>query len=69
VNVFHRVAAKRSAQIDRATDETRCLIASDDGSEVHASELEEQVERARAAEVAMIGLENLREAAAALYVN
>ena len=69
VNLFHRAAAKRSAQIDRATDEIRCLIASNDGSEVHASELEEQIDRARAAEAAMIGLENLREAAAALYLN
>ena len=69
VNLFHRAAAKRSAQIDRATDEIRCLIASNDGSEVHASELEEQVDRARAAESAMIGLENLREVAAALYLN
>jgi hypothetical protein len=69
VNLFHRAATKRSAQIDRATDEVRCLIASNDGSEVHASELEEQVDRARAAEAAMIGLESLREAAAALYLN
>ncbi len=69
VNLFHRAAAKRSAQIDRATDEIRCLIASNDGSEVHASELEEQVARAQAAEAAMIGLEGLRETAAALYLN
>ena len=69
VNLFHRAAAKRSAQIDRATDEIRCLIASNDGSEVHASELEEQVARAQAAEAAMIGLESLREIAAALYLN
>ena len=69
VNLFHRAASKRSAQIDRATDEIRCLVASNDGSEVHSSELEEQVDRARAAEAAMIGLENLREVAAALYLN
>jgi hypothetical protein len=69
VNLFHRAAAKRSAQIDRATDEIRCLIASNDGSEVHASELEEQVARAQAAEAAMMGLESLRETAAALYLN
>jgi hypothetical protein len=69
VNLFHRAAAKRSAQIDRATDEIRCLIASNDGSEVHSSELETQVERAQAAEAAMIGLESLREVAAALYLN
>jgi hypothetical protein len=69
VNIFHRAAAKRSGQIDRATDEIRCLIASADGSEVHSSELETQVDRARAAEASMLGLETLREIAAALYLN
>jgi hypothetical protein len=69
VNLFHRAAAKRAAQIDRATDHIRLLLASNDGSEVHASELEEQVARAQAAEAAMIGLETLREVAAALYLN
>src|SRR6185295_9729430 len=69
VNLFHRAAAKRSAQLDRATDEIRCLLASADGSEVHTSELEKQIDRARAAEVAMLGLESFREAAALLYMN
>lgn len=67
VNLFHRAARKRSAQIDRASDEIRCLIASADGSEVHTSELEAQVARARTAETAMLALEEFREAAAALY--
>ena len=49
VNLFHRAAHKRSAQIDRATDEIRCLLASADGSEVHTGELERQIERAQAA--------------------
>jgi hypothetical protein len=69
VNLFHRASVKRSARLDRATDEIRCLIASADGSEVHTSELETQVERAQAAERAMVGLEAFREAAAALYLN
>ena len=69
VNLFHRAAAKRSAQLDRATDEIRCLLGSADGSEVHSSELERQIDRARAAEAAMVGLEALRETAAALYMN
>ena len=69
VNLFHRAAAKRSAQVDRATDEIRCLLASADGSEVHTSELENQIDRARAAEAAMLGLESFREAAAFLYMN
>jgi hypothetical protein len=67
VNLFHRAAAKRAAQIDRATDEIRCLLTSNDGSEVHSSQLEQEIERARAAELAMIGLEGMREAAALLY--
>ena len=69
VNLFHRAAQKRSAQIDRATDEIRCLLASADGSEVHTHDLERQVERARIAEVAMLALESFREVAALLYMN
>jgi hypothetical protein len=69
VNLFHRAAAKRSAQIDRATDEIRCLLASADGSEVHSSELERQIARAQSAEAAMLGLETIRESAAQLYLN
>jgi hypothetical protein len=69
VNIFHRAAAKRSAEVDRATDEIRVLLASADGSEVHSVELEQQIAKARAAEVAMLGLEALREAAALLYMN
>jgi hypothetical protein len=68
VNLFHRAAAKRAAQIDRATDEIRCLIACADGSEVHSSKLETQIDRAQAAEAAILGLESLREAAAWLYM-
>ena len=69
VNLFHRASVKRGAQIDRATDEIRCLLASADGSEIHTTELETQIARARAAEAAMLGLEAFREAAAALYMN
>ena len=69
VNLFHRAGQKRGAQIDRATDEIRTLIASADGSEVHSSELEQQIQRAQAAEAAMLALENLRETAARLYLN
>ena len=69
VNIFHRAAARRSAQLDRATDEIRCLLASADGSEVHSTELERQIDHARAAEAAMLGLEAFREAAARLYLD
>lgn len=67
VNLFHRAASRKSAQLDRASDEIRVLLASADGSEVHSSNLEEQVERAQAAEASMLALEQMREAAAALY--
>jgi hypothetical protein len=68
VNLFHRAAAKRAAQIDRATDEIRLLLASADGSEVHSGQLETEIERARTAEAAMLGLEAIRETAALLYM-
>jgi hypothetical protein len=69
VNLFHRAASKRNAQVDRATDEIRCLLASADGSEVHSTDLERQIGRAQAAEAAMIGLEAFRECAAQLYLD
>lgn len=69
VNLFHRAAAKKMTQIDRATDEIRLLLATADGSEVHSSELEQQIERAQAADTAMLALEALRETAALLYMS
>jgi hypothetical protein len=67
VNLFHRAASRKSAQLDRAADEIRALLPAADGSEVHSSNLEEQVERAQAAEASMIAFEQMREVAALLY--
>ena len=67
VNLFHRAAVRRAGQVDRATDEIRVLLASADGSEVRTYELEQQIDRARAAESAMLALEGFREVAARLY--
>ena len=69
VNIFHRSATRKSTAVDRATDEVRALVATADGSEIHTHELETQVERAQCAEGAMIALEEMREVAAALYLN
>src|SRR3546814_10693000 len=69
VNIFHRSSEPKAASVDRATDEVRCLIATADGSEVHTHELETQVGRAQCAEGAMLALEEMREVAAALYLN
>lgn len=67
VNLFHRAASRKSGQLDRASDEIRVLLTSADGSEVHSSNLEEQVERAQAAEASMMAFEHMREIAASLY--
>lgn len=69
VNLFHRSAQRKAAALDRATDEVRALVATADGSEVHTHDLEAQVERAQCAEAAMLSLEEMREIAAALYLN
>lgn len=69
VNLFHRAASRKSSQLDRASDEIRALLASADGSEIHSSKLEEQVERAQAAEASMMAFEQMRETAAALYLD
>lgn len=69
VNLFHRSAERKSGALDRATDEVRALVATADGSEIHTSELEAQVERAQCAEASMLALEEMREIAAGLYLN
>lgn len=69
VNLFHRSAYRKSTALDRATDEVRALVATADGSEIHTSELETQIERAQCAEAAMLALEEMREIAAGLYLN
>ena len=69
VNLFHRAAQRKAEAVDRATDEVRVLLASADGSEVHTSELETQIERAQGSEASMLALEAMREVAAALYLN
>jgi len=69
VNLFHRSAQRKSSALDRASDEVRALLASADGSEVHTSDLEDQVERAQCAEASMLAMEEMREIAASLYLN
>lgn len=69
VNLFHRAASRKSSRLDRASDEIRALLPCADGSEVHSGNLEEQVERAQAAEASMIAFEQMRETAAALYLD
>lgn len=69
VNIFHRSADRKSTALDRATDEVRALVATADGSEVHAHDLETQIDRAQCAEASMIAFEEMREIAAALYLN
>ncbi len=69
VNLSHRAATRKSGQLDRSSDEIRALLASADGSEIHTSNLEEQIERAQAADASMIAFEQMREIAASLYLD
>lgn len=69
VNLFHRAATRKAGQLDRASDEIRALLASADGSEIHTSNLEEQIERAQAADASLIAFEQMREVAASLYLD
>lgn len=66
VNLFHRAAQRKSSAVDRATDEVRALVATNDGSEVLTHDLETQIERAQCAEASMVALEEIREVAAGL---
>lgn len=67
VNLFHRAASRKAAQLDRAADEIRVLLTTADGSEIHTSNLEEQTMRAQSAEASMLAFEHMREIAASLY--
>src|SRR5690606_32182762 len=51
------------------SSELRAPVATAAGSAVHTHELETQIERAQCAESAMLALEEMREVAAALYLN
>lgn len=68
VNAFHRAAEREEKRLDTATDKIRLLIAEQDGSEVAASNLEEAIDTARAAELKLGSLQAMRETAARLYL-
>lgn len=67
VNLFNRVASRKSAQVDQALDETRALLASADGAKVLWSNLEEKTLRAQSAEANILAFEHMRGVAADLY--
>ena len=67
VNLFHRVAAKKHATIDRLSDEIRLLVAEQDGSEINTTNLEEKIELAKKVEEAASCFEVMRDTAALHY--
>lgn len=67
VNLFHKAAQKQERRLDDATDQIRLLLADGDQSEIGTTNLEEAIEKARAAEEAMQSFEMMREHAAMLY--
>ena len=64
---MHSAIERIRRDADRARDEARRLVRSFDGSEVADDELQEATRRFTAADVAVTGLEILRDAAAANY--
>ena len=67
VNIFHKAAEKQERRLDDATDQIRLLIVDSDSSEIGTSNLEDAIDKARAAEDAMHAFETMREQAAMLY--
>ena len=67
VNIFHRAAEKQERRLDDATDQVRLAIADDDHSEIGSTNLEEAIDKARAAEAAMQAFQTMREQAAMMY--
>lgn len=68
VNLFHRMAAKKTGYIDRLCDEIRILQKEQDGSEIATSELEEKIDLARYNETSLAAIEMMRDAAAGHYL-
>ena len=67
IGAFHSATQRIERDADRARDEISRLSRDFDGSEVADSELQEALAKARAADVAVMALEFVRDAASATY--
>ncbi len=69
IGAFHSAAQRIEREADKARDLLNDLSRAFDGSEVADAELQEATTRARAADVATLAVETVRDAAAALYTS
>jgi hypothetical protein len=67
IGAFHSAAQRIERDADRARDELNRLSRDFDGSEIADSEMQDATRKARAADVACLALEFVRDAAAASY--
>lgn len=67
IGAFHSAAQRIERDADKARDQLAGLIRDFDGSEVLDTEIQETTARARRADVAVLALEAIRDAAAANY--
>ncbi|RVT90310.1 DUF2493 domain-containing protein [Sphingomonas crocodyli] len=68
VNIFHRIAQRKQATVDRLADDIRLLVAEQDGSEVAATDLEDKIDLARKIEESAGAFERMRDTAARHYL-
>jgi hypothetical protein len=67
IGAFHSVAQRIERDADKARDRLSGLVRDFDGSEVLDTEIQEATRKARAADVATLAMEIVRDAAAATY--
>jgi hypothetical protein len=67
IGAFHSAAQRIDREADRARDSLNALLRDFDGSEVLDLEIQEATQKARAADVAVLALEMVRDTAAASY--
>ena len=67
IGAFHSVAQRIERDADKARDQLAGLVRDFDGSEVLDTEIQDATRKARAADIAVLALEIVRDAAAASY--
>jgi hypothetical protein len=67
IGAFHSLAQRIERDADKARDQLSGLVRDFDGSEVLDTEIQEATRKARAADVATLAMEIVRDAAAATY--
>jgi hypothetical protein len=69
IGAFHSAAQRIEREADRARDDLNRLVRDFDGSEIADTEIQEASRKARAADVATLAIEMVRDSAAAYYTD